>query len=60
MGGYIACTKHLKKRVLLIDNPEMRDNIAEILELSGYEVSTAATGKLGIELIHKQHSYLII
>ena len=38
------------KRILLIeDNLDVRENTAEILELSGYEVTTAENGKLGVE-----------
>ena len=41
----------MKKRVLVIeDNPDIRENIAEILELSGYEVKTAEHGKEGVRL----------
>lgn len=40
--------------VLIEDNHEMRDNIAEILELSNYTVYPAENGKKGVELI-KQH-----
>lgn len=37
------------KRVLLIeDNTDIRENMAEILELSGYEVVAAADGKEGV------------
>lgn len=37
------------KRILLIeDNPEMRENTAEILEFANYEVSTAVNGKEGV------------
>ncbi|SJZ52588.1 response regulator [Sediminibacterium ginsengisoli] len=38
------------KTILLIeDNDDIRDNIAEILELSSYTVITAANGKIGVE-----------
>ncbi len=38
------------KRILLIeDDTVLRENTAELLELSGYEVSTAANGKKGIQ-----------
>lgn len=39
----------MKKILVIEDNDEVRDNIAEILELSGYEVITAANGKAGAE-----------
>lgn len=39
-----------KKKILVIeDNPDMRDNISEILELADYEVSSAENGKRGVE-----------
>ena len=39
------------KRILLIeDNFEMRENISELLELSGYEISNAENGKKGVKL----------
>lgn len=39
------------KKVLLIeDNPEMRENTAEILELASYKVLTAQNGKEGVQL----------
>lgn len=38
------------KHVLLIeDDVILRENTAELLELSGYEVETAANGKIGVE-----------
>ncbi|MBT6980310.1 MAG: response regulator [Flavobacteriales bacterium] len=38
------------KRILLIeDNRDVRENIAEILELAGYYVDTAENGKRGVE-----------
>lgn len=35
--------------LLIEDNTEIRENIAEILELAGYSVATAENGKAGIE-----------
>lgn len=38
------------KLILVIeDNPEVRENTAELLELSGYQVLTASNGKAGFE-----------
>lgn len=37
----------MKKILVVEDHAEMRENIAEILELSGYEVATAGNGKQG-------------
>jgi CRP/FNR family transcriptional regulator, cyclic AMP receptor protein len=40
----------MKQRILLIeDNNEIRENTAEILELSNYVVDTAENGKVGVE-----------
>jgi CRP-like cAMP-binding protein/DNA-binding NarL/FixJ family response regulator len=49
------------KRILLIeDNNEVRENIAEILQLAGYDVATAENGKVGVELAQKDRPDLII
>lgn len=41
----------MKKKVLIIeDDPAIRENTAELLELSGYQVSTAENGKVGLDL----------
>ena len=51
----------MTKSILLIeDNPEVRDNTAEILELAGYNVFTAENGKIGVDLAHKNVPDLII
>lgn len=51
----------MSKKILLIeDNPEMRENTAEILELSGYEVLTAENGKEGVNKAQQHHPDLII
>jgi CRP-like cAMP-binding protein len=39
----------MKKILLIEDNVHMRENTAEILSLSNYEVKTAANGKEGVE-----------
>jgi len=39
----------MKKILLIEDNPDVRDNTAEILELSNYEVIVAENGKIGVE-----------
>ncbi|MBO9595968.1 MAG: response regulator [Niabella sp.] len=39
----------MKKILLIEDNDDIRNNTAEILELSNYTVITAANGKLGVE-----------
>ena len=49
------------KHILLIeDNKEVRENTAEILELTGYKVTTAQDGKKGIEEANKNKPDLII
>jgi len=49
------------KTILLIeDNPDMRDNTTEILELAHYNVVTAENGKKGIRLAQEKQPDLII
>ncbi len=49
------------KRILLIeDNTAVRENIAEILELSHYQVLTAENGKVGVKLATAEKPDLII
>jgi CheY-like chemotaxis protein/CRP-like cAMP-binding protein len=46
--------------LVIEDNTEVRENIAEILELAGYFVHTAANGKQGIEQVKANKPDLII
>lgn len=39
----------MKKILVIEDNTEVRENLEEILELYGYEVTTAEDGKIGVE-----------
>ena len=39
----------MKKILIIEDNLEVRENLAEILQLSGYEVITAENGVIGVE-----------
>ncbi|MCX6352376.1 MAG: response regulator, partial [Bacteroidetes bacterium] len=49
------------QHILLIeDNKEVRENTAEILELSGYKITTASDGKKGVEEVNKSKPDLII
>jgi DNA-binding response OmpR family regulator len=49
------------KSVLVIDdNPDIRDNTAEILELAGYKTFTAENGKQGVELAQKEKPDVIV
>lgn len=50
----------MKKILLVEDNDDVRENIAEILELSNYKVSTAANGKEGLELALQESFDLVI
>jgi CRP-like cAMP-binding protein/CheY-like chemotaxis protein len=50
----------MKKILLIEDNFEMRENIAEILELADYEVHIAENGKVGVEKAKKELPHIII
>ena len=51
----------MTKKILLIeDNNDMRENIAEILELASYDVETAENGKVGVVKAKKNVPDLII
>ncbi len=50
-----------RKKILIIeDNEEMRDNIAELLELSNYQVSQAGNGRDGVKTAIAEEPHLII
>lgn len=50
-----------KQRILIIeDNQEVRENLEEILELSGYEVLLAEDGTVGVEAAQKNNPDLIL
>ena len=49
------------KSVLVIDdNPNIRDNTAEILELAGYKTITAENGKQGVDLAMREIPSVIV
>lgn len=50
----------MKKILLIEDNADVRENTAEILTLSQYNVITAVNGKEGVELARKEKPDLII
>lgn len=50
----------MKKILLIEDNEDVRENTAEILALSGYEVLTAENGKSGVEKAIEAKPDLII
>ncbi|MGC4100391.1 response regulator [Ferruginibacter sp.] len=50
----------MKHLLLIEDNDEIRENTAEILQLAGYEVSTAENGKKGVETALQKKPDLIV
>lgn len=50
----------MKKILVIEDNPDVRENLAEILMLSGYETITAENGKIGVERAQKESPDLIL
>ena len=50
----------MKKILVIEDNPAIRENTAEILELSNYKVVTAEDGKQGIEAVLDSKPDLIL
>jgi CRP-like cAMP-binding protein len=51
----------MTNNILLIeDNPEMADNICEILRVAGYQVEHAPNGKLGVEAVQKKEPDIIL
>jgi CRP/FNR family transcriptional regulator, polysaccharide utilization system transcription regulator len=50
----------MSKLLVIEDNPEVRENTQEILELAGYEVTTASNGKEGVKRATEDHPDLIV
>lgn len=50
----------MKKILVIEDNLEVRENLAEILELSGYQVATAENGKIGVQAARAEKPDLIL
>jgi cAMP-binding proteins - catabolite gene activator and regulatory subunit of cAMP-dependent protein kinases len=50
----------MKKVLLIEDNTDIRENMAEILELSGYKVVTATDGKEGVTAAVNEHPDVIV
>jgi len=50
----------MKKVLLIEDDTVLRENTAELLELSDYEVLTAANGKIGLDLAKETKPDIII
>lgn len=50
----------MKKILVIEDNYEVRDNLCEILELSGYDVVAGANGKEGVQLAQTENPDIIL
>lgn len=50
----------MKKILVIEDNLDVRENLAEILELSGYQSITAENGKIGVEKAMQEQPDLIL
>lgn len=50
----------MKKILIIEDNTDVRENLAEILELSGYHSITAENGKIGVEKAMQDQPDLIL
>lgn len=50
----------MKKILIIEDHEDIRENLAEILDLAGYETYTAENGKIGVELAEKIRPDLIL
>ncbi|MCC6723093.1 MAG: response regulator, partial [Saprospiraceae bacterium] len=50
----------MKKILVIEDNLEVRENLQEILEISGYQVLAAEDGTVGVELATSEHPDLIL
>lgn len=50
----------MEKVLIIEDNEDVRENIAEILELANYNVTTVQNGKVGIKIANKVKPDLII
>ncbi len=50
----------MKKILLVEDDTTLRENIAELLELSGYDVSSASNGKMAVDMARKEPPDLVL
>ena len=50
----------MKKVLLIEDDVVLRENTAELLELSGYQVETASNGRAGVEVAKKYGPNIIV
>ncbi|MAX79550.1 MAG: hypothetical protein CL843_05155 [Crocinitomicaceae bacterium] len=49
-----------EKITVIEDNADVRNNIKEILEAEGYQVSIAENGEIGLEIIKRNQPHLVI
>lgn len=50
----------MSKILVIEDEPQIRDNIRQILEMSDFEVAIAPDGEQGLQVAYKEHPDLII
>jgi DNA-binding response OmpR family regulator len=50
----------MKKVLLIEDDTVLRENTAEILELSNYEVLTASNGQIGLDMVKKHKPDIVV
>ena len=50
----------MKKILLVEDDTSLRENIAELLELSSFNVCSASNGKMAVEMAKKEHPDLVL
>ena len=50
----------MKKILLIEDDIVLRENTAELLQLSGYKVETASNGRAGVEVAKKYEPNIIV
>ncbi|MAU16812.1 MAG: transcriptional regulator [Muricauda sp.] len=50
----------MKKILLVEDDTSLRENVAELLELSGYNVCSASNGKIAVDMAEKEQPDLVL
>jgi len=60
VGLFIAKKTHMRTVLIIDDHGDIRENIAEMLSLSGYKTVTAENGKKGVEAAMKEKPDLVI
>ncbi|WP_108425830.1 response regulator [Flagellimonas amoyensis] len=50
----------MTKILLVEDDTSLRENVEELLELSGFEVFTASNGKIAVEMARKVHPDIVL